>query len=141
MSPVTNKLLIEAGLSSFNSRWSLYPGAGADQSIVSITELIDTPANDIPVPFFTYRSTANPLGNDQQHNVWRASMSYVTGAHSMKVGYQAAYQVGEAVHDRQPEHDQLYVLWGVPSSITQQIPSRSATARASTRSTSRISGR
>src|SRR5262245_14287208 len=74
-SPVTNKLLLEAGLSSFNSRWGLYPGAGADPSIVSITELIDSPANDIPVPFFTYRSTANPLGNDQQHNVWRASRS------------------------------------------------------------------
>src|SRR5262245_40734876 len=92
-STVTNKLLLEAGLSSFNSRWGLYPGAGADQSIVSITELVDSPANDIPVPFFTYRSVANPLGNDQQHNVWRASASYVSGAHSMKVGYQAAYQV------------------------------------------------
>jgi hypothetical protein len=45
------------------------------------------------VPFFTYRSTANPLGNDQQHNVWRASASYVDGGHSMKFGYQAAYQV------------------------------------------------
>ena len=44
-SPVTNRLLLEAGLSSFNSRWGLYPGAGADQSIVSITELIDAPAN------------------------------------------------------------------------------------------------
>ena len=53
----------------------------------------DTPANGVPVPFFTYRSTANPLGNDQQHNVWRASMSYVTGSHSLKVGYQAAFQV------------------------------------------------
>src|SRR4030095_4683977 len=60
-SPVTNRLLLEAGLSSFNSRWSLYPGAGADQSIVSITELIDTPANDIPVPSFTYPPAPDPL--------------------------------------------------------------------------------
>ena len=123
-STVTNKLLIEAGLSSFNSRWSLYPGAGADQSIVSITELIDSPANDIPVPFFTYRSTANPLGNDQQHNVWRASMSYVTGSHSMKVGYQAAYQVQKQFTIGNPNMISYTFFGGAPSTITQYIPSQ-----------------
>ena len=123
-STVTNKLLIEAGLSSFNSRWSLYPGAGADQSIVSITELIDSPANDIPVPFFTYRSTANPLGNDQQHNVWRASASYVTGSHSLKAGYQAAYQVQKQFTLGNPNMISYTFLGGAPSTITQYIPSQ-----------------
>ncbi len=123
-SPVTNRLLLEAGLSSFNSRWSLYPGAGADQSIVSITELIDTPANDIPVPFFTYRSVANPLGNDQQHNVWRASASYVSGAHSMKLGYQAAYQVQKQFTVGNPNMVSYTFLGGAPSSLTQYIPSQ-----------------
>ena len=123
-STVTNKLLLEAGLSSFNSRWSLYPGAGADQSIVSITELIDTPANDIPVPFFTYRSTANPLGNDQQHNVWRASAAYVTGAHSMKLGYQAAYQVQKQFTIGNPNMISYTFLGGAPTSLTQYIPSQ-----------------
>ena len=113
-STVTNKLLLEAGLSSFNSRWSLYPGAGADQSIISITELIDTPANDIPVPFFTYRSTANPLANDQQHNVWRASAAYVTGAHSMKFGYQAAYQVQKQFTIGNPNMISYTFLGGAP---------------------------
>src|SRR5688572_24395091 len=123
-STVTNKLLLEAGLSSFNSRWSLYPGAGADQSIISITELIDTPANDIPVPFFTYRSTANPLGNDQQHNVWRASASYVTGSHSLKLGYQAAYQVQKQFTIGNPNMISYTFFGGAPSSITQYIPSQ-----------------
>jgi hypothetical protein len=123
-STVTNKLLLEAGLSSFNSRWGLYPGAGADQSIVSITELIDTPANDIPVPFFTYRSVADPLGNDQQHNVWRASASYVTGGHSMKVGYQAAYQVQKQFSFGNPSMIAYTFLGGAPSGLTQYIPSQ-----------------
>ncbi|HZI79781.1 MAG TPA: carboxypeptidase regulatory-like domain-containing protein [Vicinamibacterales bacterium] len=123
-STVTNKLLLEAGLSSFNSRWSLYPGAGADQSIISITELIDTPANDIPVPFFTYRSTANPLANDQQHNVWRASAAYVTGAHSMKFGYQAAYQVQKQFTIGNPNMISYTFLGGAPTSLTQYIPSQ-----------------
>ena len=120
-SPVTNKLLLEAGLSSFNSRWGLYPGAGADQSIVSITELTGV---GVPVPFFTYRSTANPLGNDQQHNVWRASASYVTGAHSAKFGYQAAYQVQKQFTIGNPNMISYTFLLGGPSSITQYIPSQ-----------------
>jgi hypothetical protein len=123
-STVTNKLLLEAGLSSFNSRWGLYPGAGADQSIISITELIDSPANDIPVPFFTYRSTANPLGNDQQHNVWRASASYVTGGHSMKYGYQAAYQVQKQFTIGNPNMVSYTFFGGAPLSLTQYIPSQ-----------------
>ena len=123
-SPVTNRLLLEAGLSSFNSRWGLYPGAGADQSIISITELIDTPANDIPVPFFTYRSVANPLGNDQQHNVWRASASLVSGAHSTKIGYQAAYQVQKQFTLGNPNMVSYTFLGGAPSTLTQYIPSQ-----------------
>ena len=123
-SPVTNRLLLEAGLSSFNSRWGLYPGAGADQSIVSITELIDTPANDIPVPFFTYRSTANPLGNDQQHNVWRASASLVSGSHSTKIGYQAAYQVQKQFTIGNPNMISYTFFGGAPSTLTQYIPSQ-----------------
>jgi hypothetical protein len=120
-STVTNKLLLEAGLSSFNSRWGLYPGAGADQSIVSITELTGA---GVPVPFFTYRSTANPLGNDQQHNVWRASASYVTGAHSMKFGYQAAYQVQKQFTIGNPNMISYTFFGGLPSSLTQYIPSQ-----------------
>jgi hypothetical protein len=119
--PVTNKLLLEAGLSSFNSRWGLYPGAGADQSIVSITELT---ATGVPVPFFSYRSTANPLGNDQQHNVWRASMSYVTGAHSAKFGYQAAYQVQKQFTIGNPNMVSYTFFGGAPFSLTQYIPSQ-----------------
>ncbi|HEY1305182.1 MAG TPA: carboxypeptidase regulatory-like domain-containing protein [Vicinamibacterales bacterium] len=120
-STVTNKLLLEAGLSSFNSRWGLYPGAGADESIVSITELTGT---GVPVPFFSYRSTANPLGNDQQHNVWRASASYVTGAHSTKFGYQAAYQVQKQFTIGNPNMISYTFFAGGPSSITEYIPSQ-----------------
>jgi hypothetical protein len=119
--PATNKLLLEAGLSSFNSRWGLYPGAGASQDIVSITELT---AVGVPIPFFTYRSTANPLGNDQQHNVWRASASYVTGAHSMKVGYQAAFQVQKQFTFGNPNMISYTFLAGSPFSLTQYIPSQ-----------------
>jgi hypothetical protein len=129
-SPVSNRLLLEAGLSSFNSRWGLYEGAGSPSNIVSITDLAaygncNTPGTAcVPVPFFTYRSVANPLGNDQQHNVWRASASYVTGAHSMKVGYQAAFQVQKQFTVGNPNMISYTFFSGAPFSITQYIPSQ-----------------
>ena len=140
-SPATNRLLVEAGLSSFNSRWGLYPGAGASQDLISVTEL-SAVGTGVPVPFFTYRSVADPLGNDQQHNVWRASASYVTGAHNMKVGYQAAYQVQKQFNTGNPNMVN-YTFFGahlLPSPSSRGRTS-SAIARASMRSTPRISGR
>jgi hypothetical protein len=131
-SPMTNRLLLEAGFSSFNSRWGLYPGAGASQELVSVTELSAractaalpcptgrTDGTLVPVAFFTYRSVADPLGNDQQHNVWRASASYVTGAHNMKVGYMAAFQVQKQFNTGNPAMVSYTFFGGVPSSITQ----------------------
>ncbi len=90
-SPATNRLLFEMGFSSFNSRWGGQTPAGALTNLVAVTE--QNAAAGVPLPNYTYRGLATPFGNDQQHNVWRASASYVTGAHNMKVGYQAAYQV------------------------------------------------
>ena len=119
--PATNRLLLEAGMSSFNSRWGLYNGAGNNQDIISITELT---AVGVPIPFFTYRSVADPLGNDQQHNVWRASASYVTGSHSMKVGYQAAYQVQKQFSLGNPNMVSYTFLAGAPFSLTQFIPTQ-----------------
>ena len=65
-----------------------------------------------------------PLGNDQQHNVWRASVAYVTGAHSLKVGYQAAYQVQKQFTNGNPNMISYTFHDGAPFSITQCIPSQ-----------------
>ena len=48
------------------------------------------------VPTFrVYRGAYNILDNSQNPNTWRASASYVTGAHNMKFGYQGAYHIEE----------------------------------------------
>ncbi len=87
----TSRLLLEAGISSFSSRWGGYPPQGSLTGLVAITE--QSTAAGVPFPNFTYHGWASSPSNDQQHNVWRASLSYVTGAHNFKVGYQAAYEV------------------------------------------------
>ncbi|PYR28675.1 MAG: hypothetical protein DMF98_02195, partial [Acidobacteria bacterium] len=90
-SPATNRLLFEAGLSSFSSKWGGYLPPGSATGLVAVTE--QSTAAGVPVPNFTYRGWSSAASNNQQHNIWRASVSYVTGAHSVKVGYQAAYEV------------------------------------------------
>src|SRR5688572_8326864 len=90
-SPATNRLLFEAGFSSFSSKWGGYVPPGSATGLVAVTE--QSTAAGVPVPNFVYHGWNSAASNNQQHNIWRASMAYVTGAHSFKVGYQAAYEV------------------------------------------------
>jgi hypothetical protein len=98
-SPVTSKLLLEAGYSQFNSRWGGQIPAGSLTGLEAITETTASPLSGVPVGSFSYRGWNSAPSNDQKHNVWRASATYVTGAHSMKFGYQAAYQVQKQVQN------------------------------------------
>jgi hypothetical protein len=85
-SPVTNKLLLEAGYATFVSRWGWQKQPGAITNLVQMTSLAPT--------FRVYRGLANMLDPYTQNpNTWRASATYVTGAHNMKFGYRGAYHV------------------------------------------------
>ena len=54
--------------------------------------------------------------------MWRASASYVTGAHNLKVGYQAAYQIEKQHHYSVNSGIQNYLFFdGFPISLTQRI--------------------
>jgi len=86
-SPVTNKLLLEAGYATFVSRWGWQPQPGMITNLVNMTTVVPT--------FRVYRGAYNILDNSQNPNTWRASASYVTGAHNMKFGYQGAYHIEE----------------------------------------------
>jgi hypothetical protein len=87
-SPATNRILMEAGFSSFSSKWGGYVPPGSQTGLVAVTE--QSTAAGVPTPNFVYRGWNSAASNNQQHNIWRASLAYVTGAHSFKVGYQAA---------------------------------------------------
>ena len=68
-----------------------------------------------------YHGYAGLSNNHQTHNVWRAALSYVTGAHSMKVGYAAAYEVTDIFGDFPTHGLQYRFLGGVPNQITQRV--------------------
>ena len=96
-SPVTNKVLFEAGFSSFSSKWGGYVPPGSTTGLVAVTE--QSTAAGVPVPNFIYRGWSSAASNNQQHNIWRASIAYVTGAHSFKAGLQAAHEVYRQVQN------------------------------------------
>ena len=94
-SPVSNRMLLEAGFSRFQYIWYGFGQATPDHlDLIPVTELR---AIDGHRANFTYRGIFDPFviayaDNDANPNNWRASLSYVTGAHNLKVGYQGSYQ-------------------------------------------------
>jgi hypothetical protein len=86
---VTNRLLLEAGASTFISRWGGQDPGGALISFIPVTEQSGIYGRTN----WTYRGLDGRFGNDQAPRVWRASASYVTGAHALKFGNQGAYQI------------------------------------------------
>lgn len=91
--PVTSRLLLEAGYSTFISRWGGQDPGGALTGFISVTEQFSNAITQTPFPNFTYRGLEARFGNEQMANVWRGSMSYVTGSHSLKFGTQGAYHM------------------------------------------------
>jgi hypothetical protein len=94
-SPVSNRVLLEAGFSRFQYIWYGFGEAPPDHlDLISVTEIA---AIDGHRANFTYRGIYDPFeiayaDNDANPNNWRASMAYVTGAHNLKIGYQGSYQ-------------------------------------------------
>jgi hypothetical protein len=94
-SPISSRLLLDAGFSRFHYLWAGFGQAPPDRlNLIPVTE---TQAIDDHRANFTYRGIYDPIAyayadNDANPNNWKASLSYVTGAHSMKFGYQGSFQ-------------------------------------------------
>jgi hypothetical protein len=121
-SPMTNKLLLEAGFGTYWSQWGGIPHPGSNfYNLVGVTEqCAPSCAANGNIANLQYRS-GTYRWNLQGTVSWRASASYVTGAQSMKFGYQGGY-----LYDNQNTftNDQ-YVAYrfnnAVPNQITENI--------------------
>jgi hypothetical protein len=94
-SPFTNRILFEAGYSRFHYLWAGF-GIAPPDALTELIPVVET-TTLYGQPNFVYRGLFDPLAhayadNDANPNNWRASASYVTGSHNMKVGYQGSYQ-------------------------------------------------
>jgi hypothetical protein len=117
-SPVTNKLLLEAGWSTYVSRWGWMEPPGAITNLHQVQEqnsINGAPANIV------FRALDWNFNNWQSPTVWRASASYVTGAHSMKFGYQGAYHIENTTNFYNQNRINYRTQNGIPNQITMQF--------------------
>jgi hypothetical protein len=98
--PLTSKILLEAGYSRLSYDHAGGPGQLPPDGIldIGVTEgsTAINPATGLPYApraNYTYRALSQYAANWSNPNHWRASMSYVTGSHNMKVGYQGSWLV------------------------------------------------
>jgi hypothetical protein len=114
-SPMTNRLLLEAGISSYLSKWGWMEQPGAITNLIQVQEqnaLNGMPAN------LTYRALDWNFNNMQNPTTWKASASYVTGAHSTKFGYQGVYNRTDNLNHYNPNRLNYRFQGGVPNQIT-----------------------
>ena len=124
-SPVTNRILLEAGFSRFHY---LYAGNGQvlghipSDAILDLIPVTEQRAIDQHRANFTYRGVGVHGDNDANPNNWRASIAYVTGAHNLKVGIQGAFQRS----DRTTLNNETQLAYrfdnGVPNRFTFRLP-------------------
>lgn len=114
-SPLTSRLLAEAGYGHFRTK---YGRQNANAHLIPVTEQLGTAA--APIPGLNYRS-GGWLRNLTDTPRWRASLSYVTGAHSMKVGYEGQF-ISTDGGTYFPFPDLAYRFSnGVPNQLTMRV--------------------
>jgi hypothetical protein len=121
-SPVTNRLLLEAGLGSYRAAWGPFEAPGnPTRGLARITEIGAQTINGVAIGAgLNYRS-ANWAQDWDNPNTWRAAASYVTGAHNFKFGYIGGYLVEDIENHGNDLNLAYSYLGGSPSSLTQSL--------------------
>ena len=96
-SPVSNRLLLEAGVSHMRGRWP-YPAPGADEFAANPNDISTVEATTgLRYGARSYYATVT----DQYRFSERAAISYVTGSHAFKAGF--LMEQGQTNADRHPQ--------------------------------------
>jgi len=95
-SPVSNHFLLEAGIGTFLSRWGVNRRPDSvTQDLVRVVEGCQQGcAANGNIPNLVYRSERAGDNWGGAHT-WRASASFITGTHNLKIGYQGALHVDD----------------------------------------------
>ena len=127
--PMTSRLLLEAGATYYSYRHaggflSLPPDGIFDIGVTELSTAINpvTGRQYAPRSNYVYRALSEYRGDTASPNNWNASLSYVTGSHNMKVGYQGAYQAASTIRHANPTLLSYNFSQGVPTGFTVRIP-------------------
>jgi hypothetical protein len=117
-SPFSNRLLLETGYSAFYTDNGDPRPYGVLTDFIPVTE--QSTGTGVPNANFIYRGFNPAPSSSQKHATWRGAMSYVSGSHNMKWGYQAGYMsnrnttyVGRQISYRFNN--------GVPNQLSQRV--------------------
>ncbi len=121
-SPVTSRLLLDAGFGGVYYGWGNFersPDPTANLIRVSEQCASGCAANG-NIPGIVYRSQDFGTNYTGSYN-WRGTVSYITGAHSLKAGYQGTYMTDDRTWSTNLQNLTYQVNNGVPNRITESI--------------------
>ena len=107
--PVTPRVLIDAAVLNRYERWGDYAPAGANLSRIQVVD---------DVTGLSYRGIGALQDTKNQNTNLRASLSYVTGAHSFKTGFMGMYASHEPTFTSNLQNQIYTFVNGVPSAVT-----------------------
>ena len=110
--PITGSLLLEAGMSSYFSRWGWMEPPGA---VLDINQVQDTAIG------LTYRALDWHFNRVNWNLNWRGSASYITGAHAMKFGYQGGHDIDSGTNFYNHTRVNYRFDNGVPNRLTMNF--------------------
>jgi carboxypeptidase family protein len=127
--PMTTKVLLEAGATYYSYRHaggflSLPPDGIFDIGVTESSTAMNpaTGRQYAPRSNYVYRALSEYRDDTASPNNWNASLSYVTGSHNMKLGYQGAYQAASTIRHSNPTLLSYNFTQGVPTGFTVRIP-------------------
>ena len=119
-STTTNRLLLDAGLGTYLSNWNTRERPGNDRSLIQVQEqCAGGCAANGGIAGLNYRAQNSWNADWIGAHTWNASATYVTGAHSLKVGYQGAYHEDNRAPSGQTVS--YRVNNGIPNRITENL--------------------
>jgi hypothetical protein len=121
-SPLSNRLLVEASFGMYRSRYGGGQVPGLEtESLIRVTEQCAAGcANNGGIAGLNYRSL-NWFSNVNWNNQWSTSASFVTGSHSIKVGYQGVLMIDPRKSFMNDQFLSYRTNNGIPDQITLTI--------------------
>ena len=121
-SPVTSRLLLDAGFGGVYYGWGNFERNPDNTSnLIRVAEQCAAGcAANGNIPGLVYRSQDFGTNFTSSYN-WKGNLSYVTGAHSLKVGYQGTYMTDDRTWSTNLQNMTFRVSNGVPNQLTESI--------------------
>ena len=121
-SPMTSRLLLDAGFGGVYYGWGSFErDPNPTRGLTRVTEQCAAGcANNGGIAGLVYRSQDFNINNTGSFS-WKANVSYVTGSHSMKVGYQGTWMTDNRVWMTNDTQLSYRVSNGIPNQLQMSL--------------------